>query len=284
MQVFPNAKINFGLKVLRRRTDGYHDLETVFLPVKGLHDTLDINIAPAGRETSFLQTGIQVDCPPEQNLIIRTLRLMQERFAKVGEVDIRFEKNIPFGAGLGGGSADAAFTAKALNGLFGLHLTDEELEEIVSPLGADCPFFIQNRPRCATGTGNVFTEVPEAFLKQLQDKWLLLVKPDAAVSTAAAYRGITPRESRFDWNDIGSFTNDFEQSVFPLFPEIADVKRRLLQAGALHAAMSGSGATVFGLFDQPVTDAGRLFPACFCHQEQMTFNFCTPYGDFSTSL
>ena len=282
MTVFPNAKINFGLKVLRRRSDGYHDLETVFLPVRGLRDEIDIEVVGGDTPSSFIQKGIVVDCSADDNLVMRVVRLMQHRFPKVGEVAIRFTKNIPFGAGLGGGSADAAFTAKALNTLFELCLSDAELEEMVAPLGADCPFFVQNRPRLAKGIGDVFEEVPQVLSDSLNGRWLLLVKPDAAVSTAAAYRGIVPRESDgqraengksyFVWDGtFSSFTNDFEQTVFPLFPQISDVKRRLLNAGALHAAMSGSGATVFGLFERPVERPEDLFSGCFVHQEQLSF-------------
>ena len=278
MRVYPNAKVNLGLAVMRKRPDGYHDLETVFLPVRGLHDELEVTALPAGEAPQegyeFEQEGIAVDCPPEQNLIIRTYLSMRQKYAGVGAVRIRFKKNIPFGAGLGGGSADAAFMAKALNEVFGLGLSDEQMEAEVSPMGADCAFFVQNRPQFAEGIGNVFTEVPEALMEQLQGKWIVLVKPTTAVSTAEAYRGIQRRCEKGmaglkGATDLKLLTNDFEETVFPLHPEIANLKAELLAKGAFYAAMSGSGATVFGLFEQPLDGVEQLFPDCFVHQEEM---------------
>lgn len=272
MTVYPNAKINFGLKVLRRRSDGYHDLETVFLPVKGLYDTLIVEKAQQGEVSSFTQAGIRVDCSEEDNLVMRVLRLMQREYSGVGEVKVCFTKNIPYGAGLGGGSADAAFMAKAINGLFELGLTTDELEQLIAPLGADCPFFVRNTPRLAMGTGNVFSEVPRILYDKLNGMWLLLAKPDVAVSTAAAYKGIVPKDTHFVWDGtLTSFTNDFESTVFPLFPKIAEVKQRLIDAGAVHAAMSGSGATVFGIFNSRLDMPENFFPDCFVHQEQLSF-------------
>lgn len=277
MKLFPNAKINLGLAVMRKRADGYHDLETIFLPVPGLHDELTVealeaNDAPAEGYT-FRQEGIAVDCPPEQNLIIRTYLTMRERYPQVGPVSILFRKNIPFGAGLGGGSADAAFMAKAVNELFRLGLTDEQLEAEVSPLGADCAFFIKNRPQYAEGIGNIFSPVPEAVLKQLEGRWLVMLKPECAVSTGQAYRGIRRREEEGregirGVSDLSLLTNDFELTVFPLFPEIAALKEALLSRGAIYAAMSGSGATVFGLFEEEQHGLEEVFPGCFVHQEK----------------
>lgn len=277
MKLFPNAKINLGLAVMRKRADGYHDLETIFLPVPGLHDELTVealeaNDAPA-EGYLFEQDGIAVDCPPEQNLIIRTYLTMRERYPQVGPVSILFRKNIPFGAGLGGGSADAAFMAKAVNELFRLGLTDEQLEAEVSPLGADCAFFIKNRPQYAEGIGNIFSPVPEAVLKQLEGRWLVMLKPECAVSTGQAYRGIRRREEEGregirGVSDLSLLTNDFELTVFPLFPEIAALKEALLARGAIYAAMSGSGATVFGLFGEEQHGLEEAFPGCFVHQEK----------------
>ena len=255
MTLYPNAKINLGLAVVSKRPDGYHNLQTVFLPVPGLHDELEITPAES---FSFVQEGLTIDCPPKDNLIIRTYTLAQENYPQVGNVHIRFRKNIPFGAGLGGGSADAAFTLKALNLIFSLGLSDKQMEDLITPLGADCAFFIQNRPRMAEGVGNIFSEVPSALTEQLKNKWLLLVKPDCAVSTADAYRGVTPQapETTLEtsvsqpvstW--MNTVRNDFEPSVFRAYPAIAKVKQQLLDMGAVYAAMSGSGATVFGLFE-----------------------------------
>ena len=258
MIVYPNAKINLGLNIISKRTDGYHNLETVFLPVHALHDELEITPSSDERPYTFTQEGIAVDCPAEDNLIIRTYMRMREYFSSVGNIHIRFRKNIPFGAGLGGGSADAGVTVVAINQLFGLNLTNEEMEHLVAPLGADCAFFIQNRPRFAEGKGEIFSEVPEGLTDQLRGKWILLVKPDCAVSTRAAYQGIHPHYQPIPLREALSrpintwqqtVINDFEESVFPQFPEIARIKQQLLEAKPLYAAMSGSGATVFAIFD-----------------------------------
>ena len=230
MTLYPNAKINLGLNIVSKRPDGYHNLETVFLPVPELHDELEITPSDAPEPYSFLQEGIAVDCPDEDNLIIRAYLRVREHCPQVGHVRIRFRKCIPFGAGLGGGSADAAFTVRALNELFSLGLTPEQMEHLVTPLGADCAFFIQNRPRFAEGIGEIFSEVPQSLIDQLQGHWLLLVKPDCAVSTRAAYRGILPKRPAVALREALSqpisnwqqtVLNDFEESVFPQFPEIA---------------------------------------------------------------
>ena len=249
MLLTPNCKINVGLRVVRKREDGYHDLETIFYPIFALHDELEI--LPAA-EFSFEQEGIVVDCPPEQNLIIRCYRRMRERYPAIGEVSIRFRKNIPFGAGLGGGSSDAAHTAIALNELFHIGLTREQLAAEVRPLGADCPFFVYNTPCFAEGIGDILTPIDFS----LKGYRIVMVKPACAVSTREAYSGLhlsAEKHNQFSNSQIYKFTNlqianDFEQSVFPLHPEIAHIKKRLLDAGAFYASMSGSGSTVFGLF------------------------------------
>ena len=249
MLLYPNCNINIGLRVVRKREDGYHDLETVFYPIFPLHDELEI--VPAS-EFAFLQEGIVVDCPPEQNLIIRCYRSMRQKYPEIGEVSIRFRKNIPFGAGLGGGSSDAAHTAIALNQLFRLGLTREQLAAEVRPLGADCPFFIYNTPCFAEGIGDLLTPIDFS----LKGYRIVMIKPTCGVSTREAYNGLhlSDNEQNKCTNvQIAKFTNlqianDFEQSVFPLHPEIAYIKKRLQDAGAFYASMSGSGSTVFGLF------------------------------------
>ena len=249
MLLLPNCKINVGLRVVRKREDGYHDLETIFYPIFALHDELEIQPAAA---FSFTQEGIAVDCPPEQNLILRCYRRMREHYPSIGEVSIRFRKNIPFGAGLGGGSSDAAHTAIALNELFRLGLTREQLAAEVRPLGADCPFFIYNTPCFAEGIGDLLTPIDFS----LKGYRILMIKPACGVSTREAYSGLhlSENEQNKCTNvQIAKFTNlqianDFEQSVFPLHPEIAYIKKRLQDAGAFYASMSGSGSTVFGLF------------------------------------
>lgn len=249
MKLSPNCKINIGLRVVRKREDGYHDLETIFYPVYGLHDELEVEIAD---EFAFLQDGIEVDCLPTDNLIYKVYQRMQEHFPQIGNVRIRFKKNIPFGAGLGGGSSDAAHMAIALNDLFQLGLTQKQLAEEVRPLGADCPFFIYNTPCYAEGIGDKLTPIS----LNMSGMRLVMIKPDCGVSTKEAYAGIKPKGSSelFKVVQNGSelfkvATNDFEDTVFVAHPEIAEIKQRLLDAGAVYAAMSGSGSTVFGLFE-----------------------------------
>ena len=250
------------MRVVRKREDGYHDLETIFYPVYGLHDELEVNrVSGIGnRESgvgfSFIQEGLAVDCPAEDNLIIKCYQRMQAKYPQIGDVRIRFKKNVPFGAGLGGGSSDAAHMAIALNEIFALGLTREQLAEEVRPLGADCPFFIYNTPCYAEGIGDKLTPIS----LDLSGLRLMMIKPNCGVSTREAYSGIIRHpevegQIKQALNEGLSLEvmhslliNDFEKTVFPLHPEIAEIKQRLLDAGAVYAAMSGSGSTVFGLF------------------------------------
>ena len=262
MILYPNCKINLGLRVVRKRTDGYHDLETVFIPIYGLHDELEVTSRQSSSGSypvSFIQEGIVVDCAEEDNLIIKCYKIMANKYPQIGDVSIRFKKNIPFGAGLGGGSSDAAHMAIALNELFALGLSKKELVREVRPLGADCPFFIYNTPCYAEGIGDVLTPIE----LDLKDTRIVLIKPDESVSTKEAYSGITrhpeiagqiqsvlcQNEGQLvDCLKNGPFINDFEETVFSHHPMIAEIKKRLLDAGAYYASMSGSGSTVFGLF------------------------------------
>ena len=251
----PNAKINLGLRVVGKRQDGYHDLETIFLPVYGIHDDLMISSADT---FSFVQEGLNVDCEESDNLVVRCYRMMREAFPAVGPVSICLRKNIPFGAGLGGGSSDAAHTAIGLNALFHLHLSREQLADIVRPLGADCPFFVYNTPCYAAGIGDRLSPIALS----LRGLRAVLIKPEVSVSTREAYSGIVvhPEVSgqivgalRAHQPLSGLFpllVNDFEQTVFPLHPVLGEIKARLLEAGAVYAAMSGSGSTMYGLFPQ----------------------------------
>ena len=249
MKLYPNCKINIGLRVVRKREDGYHDLETIFYPVYGLHDELEVQ---ASDEFAFIQEGITVDCLPTDNLIYKVYARMRERYPQIGNVTISFKKNIPFGAGLGGGSSDAAHMAIALNEIFALGLTKAQLAQEVRPLGADCPFFIYNTPCYAEGIGDELTPI-DLNLSGLR---LVMIKPECGVSTKEAYGGIKPKGC----SDLCQVTqdhltlfavaeNDFEETVFTLHPELATIKKRLQDAGALYAAMSGSGSTIFGLFE-----------------------------------
>ena len=240
MLLYPNCKINLGLRIVRKRSDGYHDLETIFVPIYGLYDELEVKKAVVdGEGYSFVQEGLAVDCQPNDNLIIRCYKQLAAKYPQIGPVSIRFKKNIPFGAGLGGGSSDAAHMAIALNELFGLGLNKAQLAQEVRSLGADCPFFIYNVPCYAEGIGDQLKPID----LDLAGTRVVLIKPDEGVSTKEAYSGIKPNPNPFDRK-----TNDFEATVFPKHPVIAQIKKRLLDAGAYYASMSGSGSTVFGFF------------------------------------
>ena len=248
MKLYPNCKINIGLRVVRKREDGYHDLETIFYPVFGLHDEL---LVDRSEDFSFIQEGLVVDCLPTDNLIYKTYARMRERYPQIGNVKITFKKNIPFGAGLGGGSSDAAHMAIALNEIFALGLTREQLAQEVSPLGAECPFFVYNSPCYAEGIGDKLIPIN----LDLTGLRLLMIKPKCGVSTKEAYGGIVPKGCSDLFRVIQDRTelflvasNDFEDTVFSAHPELAEIKQRLLDAGAVYAAMSGSGSTIFGLF------------------------------------
>lgn len=250
MILHPHCKINLGLNVVARRPDGYHNLETLFVPIP-LCDELEMVEAP---EFSFSQEGLPLDNIPEDNLCVRAYRLMQSEFPKhMHPVRMRLEKRIPFGAGLGGGSSDAAHVLTGLRTLFSIPATDQQLQVLAARLGADCPFFIQNRPAYATGIGEQLTPID----LDLSPYRLMLVKPDDFVSTREAYSGITPRPSQHDlreaikapileWKHL--IRNDFEASVFPHHPSIARLKEALYAQGALYASMTGSGAALFALF------------------------------------
>lgn len=253
---YPNCKINIGLQVVRRRSDGYHDLQSVFYPVP-LCDELEITPADV---FSFSASGIVVDGDAEDNIVVKAFRLMQrETDGRIGNVAIRLHKNIPFGAGLGGGSSDAAFALRMLNDIFGLGMDGGLLRSLAARLGADCSFFIDNQPAYVTGIGDRLE--PLGF-NPLKGYTLVLVKPDEAVSTAEAYRGVVPRETLGllcpevslllkqpvgKWRD--AVVNDFESSVFKSHPLLSKLKERLYSAGALYASMSGSGSTIYGIFE-----------------------------------
>lgn len=248
MIVFPNAKINIGLNVVSKRSDGYHNLETIFYPVK-LCDALEVVEA---KKTAISFSGIQIDGNPEDNLILKAYRLLQADF-QLPPVHFHLHKVIPAGAGLGGGSADAAFALKMLDLFFNLSISIGQLEKYAAQIGADCPFFIQNKPVFATGTGNEFHNV-NIDLSQFE---IVILKPSFSVSTAEAYKNVVsqkplaeltelvkmPEES---WKDC--IINDFEKSVFPSFPQVLKLKQLLYESGAVYASMSGSGSAVFGLF------------------------------------
>jgi len=264
MVSFPNAKINIGLNITEKRPDGYHNIETIFYPI-GLCDKLSFEIAK-GDETSLSISGIKIDGDPNDNLIIRAYNLLKNNYY-LPSLNIFLEKNIPFGAGLGGGSADAAFMLKMLNEEFNLNLTPIDLEKFAAELGADCPFFVLNKPVFASGIGNVFSNINIS----IKGYYIVLIKPNVYVSTSNAYSGVKVQKSAFsllnlseksisEWKDI--VVNDFEKSIFLKFPAIAAIKETLYQQGALYASMSGSGSSVYGIFDKKV-DVSTLFQDSF---------------------
>ncbi|GET26742.1 4-(cytidine 5'-diphospho)-2-C-methyl-D-erythritol kinase [Prolixibacter sp. NT017] len=250
MIVFPNAKINIGLNILRKRDDGYHELETVFYPLK-LQDGLEFIENHAG-EVRFSNSGIEVGGAAENNLVVKAYRMLAADYSLPG-VDIHLHKAIPFGAGLGGGSSDAAFMLKGLNDFFGLNIASGTLMSYAARLGADCPFFLENIPSFASGIGEKLETLPLS----LAGWHLLLVKPPVEVGTREAYAGVHPgipevrlreaiRQSVNNWQE--SVVNDFETGIFRRFPEIEAVKEKLKERGAVYTSMSGSGSSVFGLF------------------------------------
>ncbi|GAP72542.1 4-diphosphocytidyl-2-C-methyl-D-erythritol kinase [Candidatus Symbiothrix dinenymphae] len=250
MLTFPHAKINLGLNIVAKRADGYHGIETVFYPIP-LCDALEIVPAAAPHGT-FTQTGIPVDGDPAANLVMRAYNLLKTDF-DLPKLDIYLQKNIPFGAGLGGGSADAACMLKLLNDYAALGLTVSQLENYARQLGADCPFFIQSQPVFAEGIGDVFSPVEVS----LQGYHLLLIKPDIHISTREAYAQVKISRPETSIKEIlkspietwkNHLHNDFEVGIEAKFPEIPAIKQMLYDNGALYAAMSGSGSTVFGFF------------------------------------
>lgn len=254
MITYPTPKINIGLNVLRRRTDGYHDIDTLFYPVDAYHDTLEILPAEEFSIDVRLAEGeLPVDWDPQNDLCAKAYRLMQERYG-IAPVSIRLLKAIPVGAGLGGGSSDCAATIKMLDEIFALHLPTSELESLAGSLGADCAFFIRNIAQWGSGKGEILSPADI----DLSDYEIRVVVPEGeSVSTREAYSGIVPCEPEVNLHDAlarpisewkGSVKNDFETSVFPSHPRIAELKEQLYLDGALYASMTGSGSAVFGIF------------------------------------
>ncbi|MDE5607689.1 MAG: 4-(cytidine 5'-diphospho)-2-C-methyl-D-erythritol kinase [Muribaculaceae bacterium] len=252
MILFPNAKINLGLNITERRTDGYHNIESMFLPVKW-KDVLEI-VPSRDVRTHLTVYGNKPDCPVEKNLVMKAYNALSA-LAPIPPADIYLEKIIPDGAGLGGGSSDAAFTLKGLNELFELGYTDYDLAKVASTIGADCTFFIYNRPMIATGIGTELSEVDF----DCTPYYIVIVKPDVSVSTKEAYAGVapasweTPLSTLIYENKIDDLKNDFEASIFTKYPALGELKQRLFDSGAVYASMSGSGSAVYGLFTDKIT-------------------------------
>ncbi|NDV65887.1 4-(cytidine 5'-diphospho)-2-C-methyl-D-erythritol kinase [Bacteroides sp. 224] len=257
MITFPNAKINLGLNITEKRPDGYHNLETIFYPIPW-EDALEINpLSCSNKEKIILhQSGITIEGNPDDNLIAKAYHLLDKDFG-LPSIETYIHKHIPTGAGLGGGSSDAAFMLKLLNEQFQLSISDEKLEEYAAILGADCAFFIKNKPTYAEGIGNVFSPISLS----LKGYHLFVIKPDVFISTRDAFAAIKPHKPAHslkkvitrpvsEWKNL--MINDFEESVFPKFPLIAEIKETLYNQGAIYASMSGSGSSVYGIFSEEV--------------------------------
>ena len=274
MITFPNAKINLGLNIVEKRPDGYHNLETIFYPIN-LQDALEVTRRENNdKEYTLHISGAPLEGEPEDNLVVKAYKLLKKDYPGLLPVDIHMYKHIPAGAGLGGGSSDAACMIKLLNDKFSLRLSTERMEEYAVKLGADCAFFIRNKPVFATGIGNLFEPV-ELSLKGYH---IILIKPDIFVSTRDAFAEIKPVRPAVSLKEIvkqpmetwkHSMKNDFEDSVFKKFPEIAAIKDELYDLGAVYAAMSGSGSSVYGIFKAPIENVEDKFCGCFCRQRAL---------------
>lgn len=265
MITFPIAKINLGLNVVRRRADGYHDLETVFYPVP-IKDAIEIypmsDSFPSDVDCDLKVTNINIGGDEQRNLVIRAYRMLAEKY-QLPRLHIHLYKGIPTQAGMGGGSSDCAYMIRLLNDAFCLKLSTDEMIEYAARLGADCPFFILSRPAYAEGIG----ERLQPIELDLRGWFIVVVRPDIPVSTKEAFALITPqcpavncreivKRPIEEWPDL--LVNDFEHSVFALHPEISGIKQQLYDIGAAYAAMSGSGSSVFGLFRTPTNIEGMF--------------------------
>ena len=273
MITFPNAKINLGLNIVEKRADGYHNLETVFYPIN-LQDALEVKRLENGNAGYELHmSGTKIEGDAEKNLVVKAYKLIRSKY-DIPAVDIHLFKHIPTGAGLGGGSSDCAFMIKLLNEKFRLGMSIGEMEEYAAQLGADCAFFVQNAPVFASGIGNVFEPVEFS----MAGHYIVVVKPDVFVSTRDAFSRIKPHHPEVSLKEVikrpisewkGCMVNDFEGSVFALYPEIAAIKDRMYDLGAVYAAMSGSGSAVYGLFDRQIENVDEKFAGMFCRQREL---------------
>lgn len=252
MVAFPNCKINLGLHILNKREDGFHNIETVFYPV-AVNDILEI-IPSQKKESQIFLYGDDKNIPSTENICMKAYYLLKEKF-KLPSIDIHLYKKIPHGAGLGGGSSNAAFTLKLLNNIFNLQLDNHQLKEYASMLGADCAFFIENKATIGIEKGNVF----KGIHLSLKNYFITLVKPSFGISTQEAYAGVKTNGERVSLKNILShpihqwqktLVNDFEKHLFEKHTELARIKAALINNGALYAAMSGSGSTLYGIFEK----------------------------------
>lgn len=265
MIVFPNCKINLGLSIIGKRSDGYHNLETVFYPLP-FYDVLEVIHHPhQNGDCALITSGIEIEGSPETNLCVKAYRLLKYDFPQLPSVKIHLHKTIPAGAGLGGGSADGAFMLMLLNDKFKLHLTEEKLLQYALMLGSDCPFFIINKPVFATQRG----EVMQPVLLNLSGYHLMLINPCIHVNTGWAFSQVNYSFQNNISNIIeqpmenwqGQLENAFEKPVFEKYPEVKTIKELLLKNGALFASMSGSGSSVYGIFSNPANVNRNMFPS-----------------------
>lgn len=262
MVSFPNAKINLGLDIIEKRPDGFHSLESCFYPVQWL-DVLEI--IPS-EDILFTSSGIEIPGESNHNLCIKVYNQLKKDF-NLPPVQIHLYKNIPIGAGLGGGSADAAFTIKSINKLFNLNLSIAQMEDYLRPLGSDCAFFVSNKPVLAYEKGDRFKEVSLS----LKDYYIYLIYPKLHISTKEAYSGVIPQKPVKKIEEIirmditkwkGTLKNDFEATLFPAYPILPEIKETLYSKGAVYASMTGSGSAIYGIFTKEIT-LNEIFPSNF---------------------
>lgn len=275
MKIYPCAKVNLGLNIVERREDGYHNLETVFYPIP-LYDTLEVEpIEVTSSQTpacQFTMSGIEIEGAPTDNLVMKAYRLLAAEHA-LPPLSIHLHKAIPSQAGMGGGSSDAAYMIRLLNEKFRLGLSVEEMQTKATGLGADCAFFIESIPAFARGIGDKLSAV-EGNLSHLKGLYMAVVKTNVAVSTREAFARIVPKKPERCCLDIvqqsvetwrHQLTNDFETSVFSIYPELARIKERLYSEGAIYAQMTGSGSAIYALFDKKPDSLSLIFRDAFCH-------------------
>lgn len=267
MICFPNAKVNLGLNIVSKRDDGYHNIETIFYPI-GLKDALEVIPSNKSRQYRLFQTGLDVGGNTENNLVIKALSMLREH-KHIPSIDIHLFKTIPCGAGLGGGSSDASFMLQLLNNAFSLGYNDDELKQFAVKLGADCAFFLTNKPAFASGIGDQLEKIELS----LQNYYFVLVKPNIFVSTQEAFKHVEAQQPKLslkeiikrpmqEWREL--MHNDFELSIFKKHPEIEKIKQTLYEEGALYSSMSGSGTSVYAFFEkQPQTSLSKIFPNNF---------------------
>ena len=254
MIIFPCAKINLGLQINDKRADGFHEIETVFYPINAFSDILEI-IPTNKSKYCFQQSGVFIENQTDINLVEKAYMLMQQLYS-LPSVEMFLYKNIPVGAGLGGGSSDAACALKLINTVFQLNLTAETLKKYASELGSDCPFFIDDLAAIGTGRGD---ELKTCSIPQLSGKHIVIITPDVFISTAQAYKLCQPTKKAISlskiisqplqkWKDI--LVNDFETALFPLYPQLQMIKENLYNQGAVYASLSGSGSSMYGIFDE----------------------------------